>query len=228
MERIKIGWASRDISTDKPLNMPGQFHMRIARGNLDPLTVTALVLENSGDIAIFLSGDFIDCRSHMLDELRQALLETHPHIPVEKILVNATHTHTGASHVNGIGAISFTPGEEFNHDGVEIASSEEYRHFLVSQMHDAICQAYENRTDGGISYGYGFATVGFNRRVVYFDDLSLRPDAQQNSTHGVNGHTKMYGNTADPNFSHYESGADPFVNILFTFDAEDRLKCDAS
>lgn len=101
MRIIKIGWAARDISTDKPLNMPGQFHMRIARGSLDPLTVTALVLENSGDIAIFLSGDFIDCRSHMLDELRQAMQQTHPHIPVEKILVNATHTHTGASHVNG-------------------------------------------------------------------------------------------------------------------------------
>ena len=70
MSRIKIGWAGRDISTDKPLNMPGQFHMRIIRGILDPLTVTALVVENNDDIAIFVSGDFIDCRSHILDDLR--------------------------------------------------------------------------------------------------------------------------------------------------------------
>lgn len=106
--------------------------MRIAWGSLDPLTVTALVPENSGDIAIFLSGDFIDCCSHMLNELRQAMQQTHPHIPVERILVNATHTHIGASHVNGLGAISFTPEESFNHEGVEIASLEDYRHFLVA------------------------------------------------------------------------------------------------
>ena len=223
MERMKIGWASRDVSTDKPLNLPGQFHMRIAKGSLDPLTVTALVVENSGDVVVFLSGDFIDCRSHMLDELRTAVQESHPQIPAEKILVNATHTHTGASHVNGIGAISFTPGEPFNHDGVEIASSEEYRHFLVAQMHDAVCEAYESRAEGGISYGYGFATVGFNRRVVYFDDLSKRPGAVQSATHGVNGHARMYGDTSDPQFSHYEGGADPFVNLMFTFDGEDKL-----
>jgi len=223
MSRIKIGWASRDVSTDKPVNMPGQFHMRIVRGVLDPLTVTALVVENGGDIAILVSGDFIDCRSHMLDELRTAVAASRPEIPVEKILVNATHTHTGASHVNGIGSISFTPGEPFPHEGVEIASSEDYRHFLVSQMHDAVCEAYDTRAEGGISYGYGYAVVAFSRRVVFFDDLSKRPGAVNNSTHGVNGHVKMYGNTKDPMFSHYEAGADPFVNLMFTFDAENRL-----
>ena len=223
MSRIRIGWASRDISTEQPLNMPGQFHMRISRGVLDPLTVTALVVENSGDIAVFLSGDFIDCRSNMLDELREAIRASHPDIPAEKIIVNATHTHTGASHVNGIGAISFTPGEEFRHDGVEIASSEDYRHFLVGQMHDAICEAYEKRAEGGIAYGYGYAVVAFSRRVVYFDDLSLRPGAIQDSTSNVNGHVRMYGDTSDPDFSHYEAGSDAFVNLMFTFDEQDCL-----
>lgn len=223
MSRIKIGWASRDVSTDKPVNMSGQFHMRIIRGILDPITVTALVVENNGDIAVFLSGDFIDCRAHILDELRQRISRSHPAIPPEKILVNATHTHTAATHVGGIGSISFTKGEAFRHDGVEIASSEEYRDFLVDQMYDAVCEAYDNRAEGGISYGYGFAVVAFNRRVVYFDDVSQREGAVRDSTHGVDGHVRMYGDTSDPNFSHYEAGADPFVNILFTFDAENKL-----
>ena len=69
MHRIKIGWASRDVSTQKSVNMSGQFHMRIIRGILDPITVTALVVENSGDIAVLLSGDMIDCRAHILDDL---------------------------------------------------------------------------------------------------------------------------------------------------------------
>ena len=33
----------------------------------------------------------------------------------------------------------------------------------------------------------------------------------------------MYGNTNDPNFSHYEAGADHFVNLLYTFDLSGKL-----
>ena len=46
--QIRFGWGSADISTEAPLNLPGQFHMRISKGILDPLTVTALAVENNG------------------------------------------------------------------------------------------------------------------------------------------------------------------------------------
>lgn len=220
---IRIGWSSRDVSTDKALNMPGQFYMRIAKGSLDPLTVTCLALESGGEVALLVSGDFIDCRCHLLDEVRQLVSREKEEIPVEKILMNATHTHTGASHLNGIGSISITPGEAFPMDGIHIDSAEEYRHELARKIADCVIEAYENRAVGGFAYGYGFAVVGFQRRVAYFDDLSLRPNALNNSTHGVNGKVKMYGNTADDQFSHYEAGADPFVNLLFTFDENDTL-----
>jgi len=223
MSRIKIGWASRDVSSTEPINMSGQFHMRISRGILDPLTVTALVLENNGVITVMVSGDMIDCRSHILDELRSKVAETYPEIDPLHILLNATHTHTAITHVGGIGSISFTKGEAFNHDGVKIGSSEDYRQFLVGKMYEAVCEAFENRSEGGISYGYGFAVVAFSRRVVYFDDLSRREGAVRDSAHGVDGHVRMYGDTSDPMFSHYEAGADPFVNLMFTFDMEDKL-----
>ncbi len=223
MAKLRIGWSTKDISTEKALNMPGQFYMRIAKGSLDPLTVTCLVMETNEDIAIFVSGDFIDCRCHLLDEIRALVKQDKAEIPVEKILMSATHTHTGASHLNGIGSISITPGDDFPVDGMKIDSSEEYRHETARKIADGILEAYESRTEGGFAYGYGFAVVGFQRRVAFFDDLSLRPGAEKDSTHGVNGKVKMYGNTADPMFSHYESGADPFVNFMFTFDKEEKL-----
>ena len=222
MSRIRIGWASRDVSTTLPVNMPGQFFMRIAEGVHDPLTVTALAVEGE-DKAVFVSLDAIDIRSHLLDSVRAEVAKRLPELPPEKILLSATHTHTCASHVGGIGAISILPGAEFPHDGVEIANSDEYREFLAAQITDAVCEAWLKRAEGGIAYGYGFAVVGFSRRAVYFDDLSLREGAVKDSTHGVDGHTKMYGNTADPMFSHYEGGADAFVNLLFTFDENDKL-----
>lgn len=223
MTKIRFGWSSRDVSTEKALNMPGQFYMRIAKGSLDPLTVTTLVMETSEDIAIFISGDFIDCRCHLFDEVCELVKEARPEIPTEKIVMNATHTHTGASHLNGIGSISITPGDPFPVNSVEIDSAEEYRHELARKIAECITEAYDNRAEGGFAYGYGFAVVGFQRRVAYFDDLSLRPNVVKNSTHGVNGKVKMYGNTADPMFSHYEAGADPFVNLMFTFDTKGTL-----
>ena len=223
MHSLKFGWAQMDVSTDKALNLSGQFYMRISKGSLDPLTVTSLVVENDQDIAIFLSGDMIDCRCNLLDEIREQVAKKAPHIPTDKILMHVTHTHTGAAHTNGIGAISIDPGDHFPHDGITIDSAEEYRHYLAEKAADCIISAYNDRTEGGFAYGYGFAVVGFQRRVAYFDDLSLRPGAVNNSTHGVNGKVKMYGDTKDPQFSHYESGADPFVNFLFTFDKNDNL-----
>ena len=52
MGKLKIGWATRDVSTDKPINIPGQFHMRISKGILDPVTVTALFIEDDADCSL--------------------------------------------------------------------------------------------------------------------------------------------------------------------------------
>jgi hypothetical protein len=112
---------------------------------------------------------------------------------------------------------------EVPHPGVEIASSDDYREFLADAAADAIREAYEGRAPGGIAYGYGFAVVGHSRRTVYFDDVSQRPGAAGKPGMMVDGHARMYGRTDDAQFSHYEAGADHFLNVLYTFDAGHRL-----
>ena len=49
MNELKIGWAMRDVTTSEPVNIPGQFHMRISQGVIDPVTVCALVVDNGED-----------------------------------------------------------------------------------------------------------------------------------------------------------------------------------
>jgi len=215
MGKLKIGWAMRDVSTTEPVNIPGQFHMRINRGILDPVTVTALVVDDGNDLVIFLSGDMVVARAGLLDEIRAKTAAKDASIPVEKILMGVTHTHTGPSHYRDSSVTTPT--------GMKVASSDKYRAFLSDQASDAVVEAYQSRCEGGIGYGYGYAVVAHSRRVVYFDDVSTRPGAVKNSTHGVNGHAVMYGNTNDDNFSHYEAGADHFVNIMFTFDKDNKL-----
>lgn len=226
MGKLQLGWAIKDISSKEPVNIVGQFHMRISQGIADPLYATALVVDDGSDCAIFLSIDTVIMRCGLLDEIRSAVKAKQPEIPVEKILANATHTHEAPCHYYA--EANAPDGSEHiqadvPHPGIEIASSDDYRHFLADQASDAVCEAWNTRCCGGIAYGYGFAVVAHSRRVVYFDDVSLREGAVKNSTHGVNGHAVMYGQTNDDMFSHYEAGADHFLNVMFTFDMEGKL-----
>jgi hypothetical protein len=221
MNELKIGWACRDVSTDKPVDIPGQFNIRVSQGVLDPLTVTALVVDNGGDIAVFLSADLVWVSPYLVEEVRAKVAALLPGFPVEKILMGCTHTHEGASHYKSSAGMS-SPAE-VPHDGIEIASSDEYREFLSTQVAEAIVEAFGKRLPGGIAYGYGYAVVGHSRRVVYFDDLAQRPGVAGRSGMIVAGHAAMYGNTDDDKFSHYEAGADHFINLLYTFDPENHL-----
>ncbi|NLF22258.1 MAG: hypothetical protein GX590_03770 [Lentisphaerae bacterium] len=224
---LKIGWASRDVSTDKPVTIPGQFHIRVSQGVIDPVTVTALAIDDGADSVIFLSADIVVIRNGLLDKIRARVSEREADIPVIKILMNATHTHAGPSTygdaANWRSGSSTVTAEEVPHEGVEIASGDDYQAFFVDQAADAVIEAWQTRAPGGVAFGYGYAVVAHSRRVVYFDDVSLRPGAVKDSRAGVNGHARMYGNTNDPMFSHYEAGADPFINLLYTFDAAGTL-----
>jgi hypothetical protein len=221
MNELRIGWASREVSTDKPIDIPGQFHIRVSQGVIDPLTVTALVVDNGSDLAVFLSADLVWISPYLVEEVRGKVATLIPDFPVDKILMNCTHTHAGASYYTSSSGMS-TPSE-VPHNGIEIASSDEYRDFLSTQAAEAVAEAFHRRTAGGITYGYGYAVVGHSRRVVYFDDLSKRPGVAGRPGMIVAGHAAMYGNTDDGHFSHYEAGADHIVNLLYTFDQNNQL-----
>jgi len=210
---LQIGWASKDASSPRPVNLPGQFYMRISKGILDPITVNALVIGDGSDWAIFVSCDTCIILAPLLDKSKAKVAALNPEIPVVKMLVNSTHTHA---------APGYWGGSEVMVDS-SVMTDEEYGELLSDRIAEAVCEAWKKRAPGGFAYGYGFAFVAYSRRVVYFDDLSKRPGSVVNSTHSLHGHAAMYGDTNDANFSHYEAGSDHFVNILFTFDESDKL-----
>jgi len=220
MAALKIGWGRRCINLDEPVSMPGQMYMRISRGILDPLYATALCVDGGEDAVIFCTCDIVILRleemgdpriSEIIEPVRELVHSMRPDLPVQSILMGATHTHAGVGLAN-------TP--EKTPDGQNIYSGASYRAFFIRQCAEAIVEAWDNRAEGGCAYGYGYAVVGHSRRVVYFDDTSLRQDANPTAP---NGHGVMYGNTNDPQFSHYEAGADHFLNAMFTFDRQNKL-----
>ncbi len=209
MERVKIGWAKREVSINEPVSLAGQHHMRLSKGIHDPLYATALAVDGgAGQKAVILiSCDLISLRG-IMDEVVKTACEMDPTIPGDAIVMNATHTHT-CGFVN--------PSATETPDGRKAYPWKEFRAHYVRQAAHAAVEAWQGRKEGGISYGYSYAVVGHSRRPVYFVDKGADKPATSN------GHAVMYGKTNDPEFSHYEAGADHFVNVLLTYDTENAL-----
>ena len=224
--QLKIGWASTDISTDEPVLLSGQMYIRISQGVLDPITATALWIDNGKDSVCFVSLDMISGGKGILDGVSALLKERNPEIPLNKIIIGATHTHAAPEITEATTAVSI---DKHNCDPLKVPTSikftenSKYRKFLFEKLAGIISEAYKNRKAGGIAYGYGDAQIGYNRRAVYKDDFSKRKGVANDSMHGIHGHAVLYGNTDDDMFASLEGAADPTVNFLFTFDQNRKL-----
>ena len=196
---LKIGWAMNDISTDQPVALAGTFHRRISKGLRDPLCATALAIDNGEDCVVFLSMDLIHSPEAIVKWVRILVKREIPDFPVEKILFNGTHTHTGPN--------------LYRKDKV----TKEYRQYIMKQAAKSVVEAWKNRKPGKIAYGYDLVVTAFNRRIVYFTRQKGSPGGSPA------GYARLHGKTDTPDFSHVEGGADPFANYLFTYDMDGKL-----
>ena len=215
MSTVKIGWAKREISTTEPVSIPGQMFQRISEGIHDPLYVTALCVDGGEgqDKIIFISCDIVTPSKGILQPIRDKLKERRPEIPEEGFILNVTHTHSSVALTGD--ATKSVDGSRDLFPGVKT------REIFCEKAAQAIIEAWDTRKEGGIAYGYGYAVVGHSRRVVYFKDQKLARNGRQFMT--PPGYGVMYGNTNDELFSHYEAGADHFLNVMYTFDADEKL-----
>ena len=207
---LNIGWGRCSINPGKPVAITGQHYLRVSLGEFNPVVAEALVLENGKDAVIFVSVDMVGLRNHILDKVKEKLQAQDPAIPVDKIIMNATHTHAGPSFSENKPAVA----------GMEYMPTKEILDFLSTQIADAVVEAWDSRKPGSVAYGYGFATTGHSRRVVYLPGSEVKtavPGAD------ANGLARMYGDTSEKGFSHYEAGTDAFANFMFTFDGSGKL-----
>jgi hypothetical protein len=198
-----IGWASADITPDKPVLLSGQFHARVSEGVRDPITATALAIESGkGDNtekAIMISCDLVGINDNLREAVRNRLKETLPEVEPEQILMNATHTHTAPL----ISADNDSKSYGVELDAMTPAACLEY---VSERVAKAAEQAWKERKQGGISFGLGQAVVGHNRLRVTMD-----------------GKSTMYGKTNTPDFSHLEGEEDHSVNLLYTWNPNSEL-----
>ena len=212
MNTVKIGWGRREFSTDKRVNINGQMYMRPSKGVLDPLYATAMAIDGGEgqDAFVFCSVDRTGFSETFYYEVLDAVVAKKPEIPRDCIILGATHTHTSVD-IDNI--------REKTPDGVEVVLGKDIRPFVVDRISDAIVEAWENRAEGAIAYGYGYATVGFSRRVVYTKDMNEK----YFNIIAPHGKCVQYGKTTEDEFSHYETNSDASVNLMFTYDANKKL-----
>ena len=199
---LLIGAATTSITPDKPVALAGQFHTRISKSVETPCTATVLALESRDgdkvtDQAIMISCDLVGIRTGLQDTVRKHIAPMLPGFPIEKLFLNATHTHTAPVMREGFYQIP-TEG---------VTQPAEFVEFLCKQVGDAAVKAWESRKPGGVSWALGHAVVGMNRRVSY-----------------ENGSAQMYGKTDRPDFRCIEGYEDHGVEMLFFWNADKSLK----
>lgn len=210
MNRMNIGWAQVDITPLRPVVVIGQMYHRESKYVHDPLTATALALDNGDQQAVFVSLDMTEFPVHIDQKLRSRL-ENVEGLRYESISMGATHTHNSSDFygdflrednesVYGTDILPEIPTSEY------LLHGKEAQDFLVERLADLITRAWESRREGGISAAHEYAAVAFNRRPVFA---------------GENGsETIMYGDCSREDFVRFENGIDTSVELLFTFDFE--------
>ena len=209
--KLKIGWAQCSITPDGPVLMEGQMYQRYSRYVHDPITATALALDNGAESAIFVTMDMTEVPLHAMEPLRLSL-EPWPEIQFDKISFQVTHTHNSTSFYNDFMRVeneavydpAILPKFEMPDN---LVCGEAGQRFLVERLRDLIVDAWENRKPGGISFAHEYAVVAFNRRPQF----------------GPEQESIMYGDCSREDFVRFEGGVDSSVELLYTWDSDRQL-----
>ncbi len=218
---LLIGWSSADITPAEPVIAAGGSSARVFDEANDPITATVLVLESAPNenqaesMSVMVSLDLVASSNYLKGKIFEKVERDFPEINTEKIILNATHSHAAPAtrlspdrskllKKHGIDLPVEWAQYGYKIDGV--MSPAAYVEYAAEKIAAAVGSAWKNRKPGGISFGKAHAFVGQNRPTAYFD-----------------GHSRMYGDTNDFEFSHLEGYEDHSVNLLYTWDKKNEL-----
>jgi neutral ceramidase len=95
----RVGVAAVDITPPLGIPLAGYYHARGADGVLDPLFSKAMVIECEGERAALVTVDLISVTRSITDQARQEI-ERNTGIPANRVMISATHAHTGPELAN--------------------------------------------------------------------------------------------------------------------------------
>ena len=164
---IRTGFTSRDITAPVGAEVPGSFVRRVNRGVLDPLKVTAAVIDNGprvvaivGVDALFVPGD--------LARLAFDGIESRTDLRRDQVLIGASHTHCGGPVFDGLASQA---------DSAYVAS-------VAEAIASAVAEAQDSLEDSEIGIGSESESgISFNRRFLMTDGTEITHPGKPGTEH---------------------------------------------
>lgn len=193
-----IGFATRDITPERPALLQGQMHRRIGDSALDPITVTAwAICDDEGDNhAVLVSCDLVAPSGGLTTSVRDCIESRIPSLSPDAVILAGTHTHTSLTLEDGA----------YEHPGGDVMTPSECTAWVAGRIVEAVSEAWESRRPCIVGRAYEHAVVGHNRYAVYAD-----------------GSAQMYGKTNRDDFDSFGGTGDHSVDMLFAWEPNGRL-----
>jgi hypothetical protein len=165
---MRYGVASCNINPPFPTTMGG-YAARQAHfvGVNDPLTFTAVVLEEGNQRALLAAVDLINWPNDGSTERLITMLASSLAIAPEQVLLNASHTHGGPK-MPGVGIAARSTGD--------IAAAHSYTEWLFDRVLETSRRAAELLRPGAIRHGIGRTTLPMNRRRLVEGQIVNAPN----------------------------------------------------
>ena len=223
MGKLNIGWSEANITPDKKVSLYGQFAERISEYVEKPISATALAIENGEDQVILVSCDLVAVTGELTQGVREALTGNTVGIDPMKVVLSATHIHTGPGYAraaeSAVASLSdnrkllesmLPEGRKYveaaDMTGDDIATGAETYDMLVERITAAILDAWTKREAGSFTNAFGRAVVGMCRRAAYSDDTA-----------------QMWGDTNTAVFTELEGGNDSGIELMYIRNAAGEL-----
>ena len=158
---VRVGVAAVEITPPLGIPMAGYYHARGADGVLDPLFSKALVLESEGERAAFVVLDLISVTRGITDRAR-AEIEQITGIPGARVMISATHAHTGPELAHR--------GKRSADMGGQADIAVRYTEALPAKIVESVRRANERLQPAQLSVAQGRCdNLTFNRRYFMRD-----------------------------------------------------------
>ena len=168
---LEAGIGVADITPPVGYRMSGYFHERLATGTANPLHAKALVLKQGEASAAVVLCDLIGLSRDVSDRARRAAAKA-TGIPAERILLAATHTHTGPLYAGAL-RNHFHALAMAEH-GKDPREAVDYPALLAERIAAAVKRAAEDAAPARLAAGTAEQRgLSFNRRF-HMKDGSVR------------------------------------------------------
>jgi hypothetical protein len=158
---VRVGVAATDISPPLGAPLAGYYHERGADGVLDPLYSKAMAIESEGQRAVFVVLDLLTINRVVTDQAR-ALMEKATGLEGGRVMISATHAHTGPQLVSRAGR----SGDLSDQTRIAV----EYTEALPAKIAESVRLALEHLQPARLSFAVGRCDdLSFNRRYFMRD-----------------------------------------------------------